>query len=70
MPKRIDRNKTIEDQIWDDIAPRVNWFRPKQISIKIRVPITTVRHLCEAYYNRDILDKKVVDKTNYYRVKP
>ena len=70
MPEKIDRDKTIEQQIWNDIAPRVMWFTAKQIAKKLQVPINTVRKLCEKYYRLEILDKTILNNINHYRVKP
>lgn len=70
MTKPIDRDHTIEKQIWADIASRVQWFTAKQVARKLMVSVNYTRLLCESYYKREILDKKVMANTNYYRVKP
>lgn len=71
MPRpKIDINKTREEQIWDDIAKRVMWFTARQVSKKLMTSVGYVRDICEGYHKRNILDKKIVNKTNYYRIKP
>lgn len=70
MKKPINRNKTIEEQVWDDIAPRIMWFTAKQISRKLMVSVGYVRRICGYYYERDVLIKKIVANTNYYKIRP
>ena len=69
MPKPINRNKTLEDQIWDDIAPRVQWFTIRQVARKLMVSVDWVRIVCEKHHKRNVLDKKILNGMNFYRVK-
>lgn len=60
---------TVQDQVWEDLVGRKQFASARQISRKLRVPHQSVRVILWRFYQRQVLDMIVKDKTNYYRIK-
>jgi ribosomal protein S25 len=59
----------VVDQVWEDLVARKHFATARQISKKLKIPYSSVKHILWGFSKRQVLDVVVRNKTNYYRIK-
>jgi len=59
---------TLEEQVWNEVCRRQNYFTAKQITKTVGCSYTYARWLLNKYFARGILEMRQRDKTKLYRI--